>query len=377
MQFSDIVGQDKIISELVNVIQAQQLPHAVLLVGKKGWGGLPLGLALAQYLMCEQPQEDSCGQCTNCQMMSKLSHPDVAYTFPTIKLPKYSDNLSEYFIDEFRSFAAQTPYDNINKWLQFINAENSQGNISADQCRKIMDFFSLKSYQGNKKIHIMWLPEYLGKEGNILLKLIEEPPADSYLIFISEQEHQILGTIRSRLQKFELKPIAAKDIVTQLVTRHQVPQAKAENIARLTYGDYEKALELCHDLNNDAIPLVEQFIHHIYNNNGIGIIEWVDEMSKSGREAIKSMLQYIEHTYNQALRVQYGQMDIQQFMIDEQKIISTIQQHNLPIDAYMLIKEGLQKTIYAISRNAHTKTQLLNMCIEMQYWIKNRTLAVK
>lgn len=375
MQFVDIVGQKKIIQELVNVSQAQHLPHAISIVGKKGWGGLPLALALSQYLMCDHPTDDSCGKCPNCLMNSNYAHPDVSYSFPTIKLPKYKDNLSEYFIEEFREFIQQTPYDSVQKWLQFIQAENSQGNISADQCRKIMEFFTLKSYQGNKKIHIIWLPEYLGKEGNILLKLIEEPPADAFLIFVVEQEHLLLATIQSRVQKFNLKPLSADDIKLHLIEKKDIDSSKAHSIATLAMGDYEKALELINDLQNDAAPLAQELIKNVYQNNGMGILSWVDEVSKSGRETIKSLLQYIENVFEQALRIHYQITAIDQYNADEQIMLQIITSQEIHVDILAKIKKAIQNTHYAISRNAHPKTQLLNLNIELQYAIKNRVIA--
>lgn len=373
MKFKDIVGQEKIIQELLYSINNGIFPHAILLLGKKGWGGLPLGIALSQYLMCEKPTDDSCGSCHNCIMMEKMMHPDVSYTFPTISVEKKL-NISDNFIEEFREFVKQIPYAGTHKWLHFINADKSQGNISAEQSKRIIDFFNLKSYQGNKKIHLIWMPEYLGKEGNVLLKLIEEPPNDSILIFIAEEEEKLLGTIRSRLQKYALRPISNESMIHHLLHKYQLEEAHAISITKLAGADLDKAIDLIHDVTNDILYIIDSFIENIYSNKGQGIIEWVEETSKLGREAVKGFLQYTLELFNTALRSQYNAIQWEDIPENERNILKKILSIPYTLSQAEKISKGIQHSIYAISGNANIKTQLLSLCIEMQYWIKDREL---
>lgn len=150
------------------------MPHALMLTGKEGSGGLPMALALAQYILCEQPGErDSCGACASCQKVSRLEHADLHLTFPVFGAKALSDT----YVREFREFARQTPYGSEYDWLQTIEAENKQGNITSEECEAILRNLSFKSYEGGRKVQLIWMAERLGKEGNKLLKLIEEPPA--------------------------------------------------------------------------------------------------------------------------------------------------------------------------------------------------------
>lgn len=375
MKFKDIVGQEKIIQELLYSINNGIFPHAILLLGKKGWGGLPLGIALSQYLMCEKPTDDSCGSCHNCIMMEKMMHPDVSFTFPTISVEKKL-NIADNFIEEFREFVKQIPYSGVNKWLQFINAANSQGNISADQSKRIVDFFNLKSYQGNKKIHLIWMPEYLGKEGNVLLKLIEEPPKDSILIFVAEKEELLLGTIRSRLQKYALRPISQEAMTKQLIEKYQLEESHAISISKLAGGDFDKATDLIQDVSNDILYTIDTFLEIVYTNKGVGIIEWVDDTSKLGREAVKGFLQYTLELFNTAFRSQYNAIQWEDIPENERDLIKKILSLPFSMSHAEKISKGIQHSIYAISGNANIKTQLLSLCIEMQYWIKDRELTI-
>ena len=94
------------------------------------------------------------------------------------------------------------PYDNVADWLNFLKenpktkietAVNKQGNITTEECEDILHKLSLKAFESDYKILIMWMPEFLRKEGNRLLKLIEEPPPDTLFIFVAEDENAILA----------------------------------------------------------------------------------------------------------------------------------------------------------------------------------------
>ena len=188
MTFKNVVGQQAAKDGLLQMWHNNVFPHALLIVGPEGTGGLPMALALAQYIFCENKSEtDACGKCAGCGKAAKLEHADLHVSFPSISPKPGTKALSRIYISEFREFIQQSPYGTTYDWLQHINAENKQGNITAEECREIIDTLNLKSYEGGKKVQIIWRPEYLGKEGNILLKLIEEPPQDTILILVAEQ----------------------------------------------------------------------------------------------------------------------------------------------------------------------------------------------
>jgi DNA polymerase-3 subunit delta' len=212
MQFKDVIGQQSVKGQLVSMVQHNRLSHALLFLGKEGSGALSLALAFAQYVVCtslkkssstepllfETPtlapspprgegwgEEDSCGYCTACIKANKLIHPDIHFSFPVILKKPGESPVSADYIREWREFVDSNPYGNVYDWLQFIAAENKQGNITAKECEEINHILNLKSFESNYKILIMWMPEFLGKEGNKLLKLIEEPPPQTLFIFVA------------------------------------------------------------------------------------------------------------------------------------------------------------------------------------------------
>src|SRR6185369_11649419 len=192
MQFSKIINQQEVKQQLVELIQHNRLSHALLFLSKEGSGALSLALALAQYLTCEKANPktqipnstaslfgdkqskseirnlkseiDSCGICPSCIKANQLVHPDIHFNYPVVTKKSGTAPLSVDYISEWREFINNYPYGNVYDWLQFIGAENKQGNITANECNDIIRKLSLKSFESEYKILIMWMPEYLGGE---------------------------------------------------------------------------------------------------------------------------------------------------------------------------------------------------------------------
>ncbi len=377
MLFSSVVGQQPAKDGLLKMWHNNVLPHALLITGAEGTGGLAMGLALAQYLFCENKGEaDSCGKCAGCNKASKLEHADLHLSFPTIPPKAGTKAMSRYYLPEFREFIRQSPYGTTFDWLQHIEAENKQGNITAEECREIIDGLNLKSYEGGKKVLIMWRPEYLGKEGNILLKLIEEPPTDTVMIFIAENTEDILPTIRSRTQEVKLAPVAPADIALALTTRSLADPKKAAQIAHMAMGSYTEALRLTRHGDNDLFPEVKQLFNTLFTNNGLAIAKFADEWSKAGREQQKNFLNYVIQLLEQALKARYMPGAETSLPEGEAQFVKKLADTKLPFEAFGQMATAISDTIYYIERNAHSKTQLHALGIRLRHIIHNITIGV-
>lgn len=375
MLFQDVIGQQSAKQGFLNFYNAKRLPHATLISGKEGTGGLAFGLAMAQFLICENKQEtDACGQCNACQKMQKLIHPDVHFSFPTIPPKPGSKASSRHFMKEFRAAMIENPYLSTYDWLQYIHAENKQGNITAEECREIADQLQLKAFEGGNKIQIIWRPEYLGKEGNILLKLIEEPPADTYLILIAENLEDILNTILSRTQQINLLPLSYADIATALQQRYQVPEQQSYQIAQIAEGSMSQAIKLIQDTGNDSLSLMREWFNGIFTNKGIAIHEWVEKVAKLGREQQKNFFMYAQQIIAHALR--YSNIYNYQAPLteEEQSFAQKIASRNYPLSVYQNLDEALTTASYHIERNVHAKTQLMYTSLQIQYILQGKKL---
>lgn len=376
MLLKQIAGQQAAKEGLLGLQRNNHLPHAMLFIGAEGTGGLPLALAFAQFVFCNNKQEnDACGVCNNCQKVSRLEHADLHLSFPAISPKPGVKALSRHYIKDFREFVAQSPYGTTYDWLQFIDAENKQGNIPAEECREIIDNLNLKSYEGGKKIQIIWRPEYLGKEGNILLKLIEEPPADTFLILVAEEAEGILPTILSRTQIIRLAPVPADAIAQNIMDRSLADAKKAAQIAHIANGNFTEALRLARHTGNDLFPQLKRWFNALFTNNGIDISKFSDELSKQGREQQKNFLQYTIQLLEQAIRVRYLPAVPPTLPEEEAQFVQRFATQKIGFEQIEKMIEKISKTIYYIERNAHSKTTIHALSLQIVYIVQGKEIA--
>jgi DNA polymerase-3 subunit delta' len=301
MFFSDLIGQTDAKASLVAGARSGRVPHAQLFLGPEGSGALGLALAYAAYLQCEEPGEtDSCGHCRACVKTHKMVHPDVHYSYPTVG----SKSISTEVVADWRgAFVEHGCYFTLNSWLNRLNAENKQGNINTDETRDITRKLSLMAYEGRYKILLLWLPEFLGKEGNRLLKLIEEPPDETVFLLVAENQEAILPTILSRCQLVKVPPLSDSEVADGLVRLAEQSRENAERTAFLANGNLAKALEMADDKNHDHADMFMEWLRSAYQHKGPAMAQWVDKMSGSmpindrrwGRKDQKFLLEYGSH----------------------------------------------------------------------------------
>lgn len=377
MLFKDVIGQEEAKAGFFNFFNTGRLPHALLINAKEGIGGLPFALAIAQFILCENPlATDACGVCAACLKTQKLAHPDLHFSFPTISPKPGVKASSNYYMGDFRLAIMEQPYISTYDWLQTIQAENKQGNITAEECREIVDRLQLKAFEGGYKVQLIWRPEYLGKEGNILLKLIEEPPAQTILILVAEKTDQILNTILSRTQTIQLLPLSTQTIAVALHEKMNLPIDNAQQIALIADGSYAEALQLINYAGSSNLSYMKDWFNGIVTNKGVLIYDWVEQMSKLGREVQKSFFKYAQQILAYVMRYTFIQNYQAPLMNDELQFVQKLSQKQFSLSIFQKMDSLLAKTSYHIERNAHAKTQLLYISIQMQYLIKGNELEI-
>lgn len=376
MQFKDVIGQNEVKIRLSEMVARNRLSHALLFLGKEGVGALPMALAFAQYVVCEDKSiEDACGQCDACKKAAQLIHPDIHFSFPVIPKKTGDKPVSSDYIKEWREFLNNYPYGNAFDWLQSIGAENKQGNITAEECNDIIRKLSLKSFESEYKILILWLPEYLKKEGNKLLKLIEEPPAKTLFLLVAENEEQIISTILSRTQLVKIPLLESADIQNALQTRSGLSVDAALAVANLAEGSYRNALQLMQNISEDWQQYVREWLNSILKENPSGLSKWIDDVNKLGREKQKQLIRYFSHLLAQSIRLRIiGENNIQlssqdkDFAIRLNKIASVSQQE--------VMVEELDKAAYYIERNANAKMLFHALSIKFKYIIRQKIVIL-
>ncbi len=366
MLFKDILGQETLKKEIPAWVDSGRMPHAVIMLGAEGCGKLALALAFAQYVLCGDGKEGlACGICPNCIKASKYIHPDMHFSFPSVG----SKVTSSSFLAAWRAALLQNPYMNVNQWLAKIGAENKQGNITALECQEIVRKLSLKSFESEWKILLIWRPEYLGKEGNRLLKLIEEPPENTLFILVAENQELILNTILSRCQLVKVPRLRDEDISLGLQRQQNLSQEQANTIAFLADGNFNEGLSLAASSNNDNQKLFLDWMRRCFKGYGPAMLEWVGEFAKIGRENQKYFLRYALHFMREFLILKMT--DGKNVRLQEAEMKSARNMAGvINFEQIEKLTNIFNDCIFSVERNANPKILFMDASLQMHSILK-------
>lgn len=379
MDWRLIIGQEPLKKQLTELVQQNRLSHALLFIGKEGAGALPVATAFAQYLVCERSMSTSlaepCGSCPACKKAAELVHPDIHYSYPTVTRKAGEKPVATDFIVEWRDFLKQHPYGNLFDWIELIKEkDNSQGKITAEECNDILRKLSLKSFESSWKILILWHPELMGNEGNKLLKLIEEPPPQTILLLVSENEQNVLPTIVSRCQLIKVPALENAVIEKALIERNKTAPESAQQIAALAEGNYREALLLAQHAEEDWQELVRSWLNAILKTGPVAQAKWVDEIAKLGREKQKQFLRYYTHLLEQAVHVQISG-DALPISEKEKDFASRINRIADLAKQEAMMKE-VEAAIYHLERNANAKILFHALTIKLYHIIQDNIVLL-
>ncbi len=315
MLFSDILGQNEVKIQLTKSADAKRIPHAQLFVGPQGSGMLPMAVAYAQYILCQNSQGENLEGNAACNLkFEQFNHPDLHFIFPvnvTDKVKKHPT--SSEFLNDWRTFITQTPYGSYQDWMEFVGFK-TQPIIGVDQTTEIFQKMALKSFEGGFKIMIIWCADKMNTEtSNKLLKLLEEPLPNTLFILITEQPKNILQTIISRCQITTFGPIAPLDIQNKLIQDFNLPENQAVKLAHQSQGNYNWVQKKINETNEDEQNYERLFIKWVRYAYGvvkrkdytIELLNWAEEVAKLPKEQQKQFLHYTLEMVRQALLLNY------------------------------------------------------------------------
>jgi DNA polymerase-3 subunit delta' len=374
MLFKDILGLSHIKNHLAQSADEGRIPHAQLFVGPEGCGTLPMALAYMRYIVCNNKNGENTGGNEACNLkFDSLAHPDIHFAYPVSNSDKIKSHaVSNHYMEEWRQFIKEQPYDNLFDWYRLIGIEKKQGQIGVDEAHEVVKKLALKSYEGGYKTMLIWMAEKMNTSAsNKLLKLIEEPPEKTIFILITEDEEQIIQTIRSRCQILHFPPLAEEAISTAL-NEKGLTHENALRLAHEANGNYNKALDL---MNNDSEDLVfekwfVQWVRSAFKAKGDkaaihALILWGEEVAKTGRETQKKFLHYCLAVMRQAMLVNFNVKDLAFMKIhvdgfDLEKFAPFVHENNI-----LSIVEELESAIYHIERNGNSKIILTDLSIKL------------
>jgi DNA polymerase-3 subunit delta' len=309
MLFSEIIGQHEIKRRFIRTVSEQRIPHAQLLRGTEGVGKLALAIAYAQYICCENRTAiDSCGVCPSCVKYKKLAHPDLHFVFPVIKPAGRQTVVCDDFIADFRKMVFEKMYFGVNEWFAKISDDAKQGLIYSNESEEIIRKLSLKTYESDYKIMIIWLPEKMHETcANKLLKILEEPPEKTVFLLVSNEPDQLISTILSRTQHVHI-PRLSEDEISRALLRNQdleIEPDDAQYAAHIANGSYLTALSVLNDgdenkQNLERFIMIMRLAWQVGNKKDHASLKtlrkWSDEMALAsmGRERQKNFLSYAQ-----------------------------------------------------------------------------------
>jgi len=380
--FEQVIGQREVQQRLIQMVDEGRLPHALMLCGPLGCGKMALAVGLAQRLLSTKV-ESMFGEAEYVEsaMVKKLEHPDLHFTYPTIKLPSMSAEhkpVSDDFAHEWHELIMQGHYFTMQQWLEQMGGENQQAIITAGESDELLRKLSLKSSQGGYKVSLIWLPERMNQEcANKILKLLEEPPSQTVFILVCEEPEKLLDTIRSRVQRIDVKKIADDDILQALVGLRGLDEDTARRVARMVNGNWLKALEmLSADSENELfLDLFQSLMRLAYQRKVKDLKAWSERMATLGREKQKRFLEYflrlIRENFMYNFQQQAGAPDFNPQVTE--LCYMTQREENFAKNFARFVNEGnvipisdlASLAIRDIGQNANAKIVFFDMALQM------------
>ena len=383
MLFKEIIGNNSVKNQLIEAVRNNRISHAQLFYGKSGSAKLALALGYAQFLNCEyRTTVDSCGICSSCLKFNNLSHPDLHLVIPVLKTKEVQKPVSDHFIGQWRNFIINNYYGSLNGWIDSFGTENKsgqQGAIYKDEANNIHKKLSLKNYEAEYRVVLIWIPERMNLEvSNKLLKLFEEPPKGTIFLLVTENATRLLPTIISRLQTIKIADFTSEDIVNHFGDK-VLSLEKAKQLRNLTNADLGKITQILEDKEGelDLFTDFSVWMRLTYKMDVQGISKWVDNLSLRGRKQQNLFLSYAIKMVRECLIYNFASNTLLKTNENEFAFLTKFSPF-IHEENSVMITEKLEESIRAINRNANAKILFFELSLQMVKFLRlKRKFAIK
>lgn len=372
MNWSEVIGQEDIKQKLTSMVDDEHVPHAMILCGPYGCGKMAMAMAMASYLLTEgsmriNPQFN---KANSEAMLGQWEHPDLHFSFPTIKRTGMSADhqpVSGDYAKEWRQMLMQGPYFNISQWMDYMDAANQQAIITGAESDELARKLSLKSSLGGYKVAVIWLPERMNlTSANKLLKLLEEPPHQTIFIMASEEPEKLLDTIKSRTQRIDMKRLTNKDICDALVQQRGIDEAAAQRIARLANGNWMNALDALNTSNENRqfFDMFTMLMRLAYTRNIKELKKWSEAVAAYGREKQRRMLVYFIGQVRENFMYNFRNPELTYMTVEEENFSKKFSPFINELNV-IEISELMERANRDIGQNANAKVVMFDMALKM------------
>lgn len=368
MRFADIPGLLEIKRKLIQSVQSNKMAHAQLIAGKEGALNLPLALAYATYIQCtDRKPDDACGVCAACSKNIKYIHPDLHFVFPlsNIKNDKDAERFKAEITKSWRAFLIEQPFGKLDDWTNYYGGENKQALISREESRSIIKTLSLKSFESPYKVMIIWQPEYMhGSAANGILKILEEPPQNTFFFLVTNAADRLLPTILSRTQLIQVPPLTDEDLEDYLKNKTEITEADRRSIIQLADGDLNLALRISENDENINQNLFVDWMRACFKKSYGDLVRMADEFHQLDKLNQRNMLHYSMSMMRESLLYLAGSTSINRTQGNEMKFI---QDFSKVLDVIKIEKANriMSDASYYLERNGSAKMIFLNLSLQL------------
>jgi len=368
MKFSDIPGLSETKNLLIDSVKNQHIAHAQLFAGAEGALNLPLALAYATYLHCQNKGNDACGTCPACSKSLKYIHPDTHFVFPlsNVKNDKDEDRFKADILKSWRLFLSEQPYGDLDNWTAAYGGEDKQAFISREESREIVKALSLKPFESQYKVMIIWQPEFMHPTAaNGILKILEEPATHTYFILVTNAADQLLPTILSRTQLMNVPLLDDHEIEKFLVEKKSVDLKRASRISQLAEGNLNLALTLSENEEDDNAQLFIDWMRACHSRKRMGdLVTKAEEFHAFDKLRQRNVLHYSMNMMREALLNISKAGSIHRIQGEELKFIqqfSTVMNVQKIEQSFKLMNDAA----YHLERNGSAKMIFLDLSLQL------------
>ena len=380
MNFNRVIGQEEAKQRLRQLVDEERIPHALMFTGPTGSGKMSLALAFASFLLGERwdgkSMLESSTAIANAEaMLAKWQHPDLHFSYPTIK-PKGAGSdakiTSDDYAKEWRQMLADDTYFSLEQWMILMKAERQQAVIFEAESDRLTRKLNMKSTLNGYKVSVIWLPERMNQTcANKMLKLLEEPPKKTVFLLVSEHPELLLETIRSRVQSFAVPRLENEAIADALTTRRGIEAGDAERIARMAMGNWLKATEEIDagNENKEFFNIFVSLMRFAFKKDVRQLKAWSNTVADFGREKQKRLIAYMMQMVRENFMYNFHDPSLCYMTKDEEEFAKNfapfINERNV-----MLLQQQLQQMTRDIGQNANAKIQFFDFALETTIYIR-------
>ena len=372
MNFSGIPGLADVKKLLTDAVKSSHIAHAQLFVGAEGALNLPLALAYATYLHCENKSDEACGVCSACSKNLKFIHPDTHFVFPlsNVKGDKDEERFKADILKSWRAFLLEQPFGNLDDWTNYYGGEDKQALISREESREIIKTLSLKPFESPHKVMIIWQPELMHPSAaNGILKILEEPPPHTYFILITNAADKLLPTIISRTQIVTVPLLSDEELENCLTEKYSVEKSRAGKISQLAEGNINLALKLLDNEEDNNAQRFTDWMRACFKKNYGGLVTMADDYHGLDKLSQKNLIFYGLNMMREALLSMAGADNINRTRGEELKFA---QDFGKVMDVYKIEKSVklMNDASYHLERNGSAKMIFLDLSLKLSQTIK-------